>query len=233
MGALTRPALSSFGRQDTLPEGMWGSVSSGSGYAVAISGPAQFLWPQCPQYCHSEKAAWLSPRHHISVRTSEWIPPTPSAPSSPWSCLKLSTTNFAGIFCPFSVNGFSKAFLSIELPLSTNYVSVVAVVQLLSRVQLFATPRTAAHHAPLSFTISQSLLKFISIESVMLRNHLILCRPLLPSIFPSLRVFSNESALPIRWLNYWSFSYFSTSQRSLKNVGPLIVFFIVYPDCYY
>ena len=152
MGALTRPALSSFGRQDTLPEGVWGSVSSGSGYAVAISGPAQFLWPQCPQYCHSEKAAWLSPWHHISVRTSGWIPPTPSAPSSPRSCLKLSTTNFAGIFCTFSANGFSKAFLSIELPLSTNYVSVVVVVQLLSHIQLFATPRTAAHHAPLSFT---------------------------------------------------------------------------------
>ena len=70
-------------------------------------------------------------------------------------------------------------------------------------------PWTAAHQASLSFTISWSLLKFISIESVMPSNHLILCRPLLllPSIFPSIRVFSSESALHIRWSKYWSFSF--------------------------
>ena len=72
-----------------------------------------------------------------------------------------------------------------------------------------ATPWTAAHQAPLSFTISQSLLKFISIGSVMPSNHLILCHPLLllPSIFPSIRVFSNELALCIMWSKYWSFSF--------------------------
>ena len=82
-------------------------------------------------------------------------------------------------------------------------------VQSLSHVQLFATPWTAAHQASLSITNSQSLLKPMSIESVMLSNHLILCRPLLlpPSIFPSIRVFSNESALHIRWPKYWSFSF--------------------------
>ena len=71
------------------------------------------------------------------------------------------------------------------------------------------TPWTAAHQAPLSSSISQSLLKFISIESVMLSNHLILCGPLLllSSIFPSIRVFPNESVLRIRWLKYWSFSF--------------------------
>ena len=70
------------------------------------------------------------------------------------------------------------------------------------------TPWTAALQDALSFTISQSLLKLISIESVMLSNHLILCRPiLLPSVFPSIRVFSNELALPIRWPKYWSFSF--------------------------
>ena len=70
------------------------------------------------------------------------------------------------------------------------------------------TPQTAAFQAPLSFTISQTLLKFMSIESVMLSNHLILCHPLLlPSVFPSTRVFSNELALRIRWLKYWSFSF--------------------------
>ena len=78
-----------------------------------------------------------------------------------------------------------------------------------SHVRLFATPWTAAHQASLSFTISQSLLKFMSIESVMPSNHLILCRPflLLPSIFPSIRVFSKESVLHIRWPKYWSFSF--------------------------
>ena len=83
------------------------------------------------------------------------------------------------------------------------------VVQSLTCVQLFATPWTAAHQASLSITSSQSLLKFMSIESVMPSNHLIFCRPLLlpPSIFPSIRVFSNESALHIRWPKYWSFSF--------------------------
>ena len=83
------------------------------------------------------------------------------------------------------------------------------VVQSLSRVQLFVTPWTAAHQASLSFTISQSLLKLMSIELMMLSKHLILCRPLLllPSIFPSIRVFSNESALHIRWPKYRSFSF--------------------------
>ena len=86
------------------------------------------------------------------------------------------------------------------------------VVQLLSCVWLFVTPWTTAHQASLSFTISQCLLKLVSNESVMPFNHLIFCYPLLllPSIFPSIRVFSNESALRIRWPKYWSFS-FSTS----------------------
>ena len=86
---------------------------------------------------------------------------------------------------------------------------VIVIVQSLSNVQLFATPCTAALQASLSFTISQSLLKLMSIESVMPSNHLILCCPLLllPSIFPSIRVFSNESVLPIKWPKYWSFSF--------------------------
>ena len=81
-------------------------------------------------------------------------------------------------------------------------------VQSLSCVQLFATPWTAARQASLSITNSWSLLKLMSIESVMPSNHLILSCPLLlqPSIFPSIRVFSNESALHIRWPKYWSFS---------------------------
>ena len=82
-------------------------------------------------------------------------------------------------------------------------------VQLLIHVWLFATPWTAAPQASLSFTISQSLLKLTSIESVMPSSQLILCHPLLllPPIFPRIRVFSNESGLHIRWPKYWSFSF--------------------------
>ena len=83
------------------------------------------------------------------------------------------------------------------------------LVQSLSRVWLFATPWTTARQASLSITNSRSLSKLISIESVIPSNHLILCHPLLllPSIFPSIRVFSSELALCIRWPNYWSFSF--------------------------
>ena len=82
-------------------------------------------------------------------------------------------------------------------------------VQSLSHVQLFATPWTAARQTSLSITNSQSLPKLMSVELVMLFYHLILCHPLLllPSIFPSIKVFSNESALCIRWPKYWSFSF--------------------------
>ena len=91
---------------------------------------------------------------------------------------------------------------------AVHFISLIAV-QLLSRVPLSATPWTAARHASLSFTTSWSLLKLISLKSVMPSNHLILCHPLLllPLIFPSIRVFSNESALHIRWPKYWSFSF--------------------------
>ena len=87
--------------------------------------------------------------------------------------------------------------------------SDVVVVQSLSRVRLFVTPWTAAHEASLSFTISQSLLKLMSIESVMPSNHLFFCHPLLllASIFPSTKVFSKESAVHIRWPEYWSFNF--------------------------
>ena len=85
----------------------------------------------------------------------------------------------------------------------------ISVVQSLSHVRFFATLRTVAHQASLFFTMSQSLLKFMCIELVMPANHLILCLPLLflLSIFPSIRVFSSESALYIMWSKYWSFSF--------------------------
>ena len=96
-------------------------------------------------------------------------------------------------------------------------------VQSLSRVQLFVTPWTAACQASLSITNSQSLLKPMSIESVRPSNHLILCCPLLlpPSIFPSIKVFSNESVLRIRWTKYWIFSFKSVLPMNIQDWPPL------------
>ena len=114
------------------------------------------------------------------------------------------------IFCEVNSEGWGKlctlhAFLEAH-PAS---LSMVSSVQLLSDVQLFATPWAAAYQTSLSVTNSQSLLKLLSIKLVMPSNHLILCCPLLflPSIFPSIRIFSNESVLPIRCPKYWSFSF--------------------------
>ena len=93
------------------------------------------------------------------------------------------------------------------------------LVQLLSHVRLFPTPWTATHQASLSITNSWSLLKLMSIESVMPSNHLIHCHPLLlpPSIFPSIRVFPNESALCIRWPKYWSSSFNISSSNEYSG----------------
>ena len=99
---------------------------------------------------------------------------------------------------------------------------MIVVVQLPGCVQLFVTPWTGACQASLSLTISLSLPKFMSIELVMLSNHLILCCPLLilPSIFPSIRVFSNELALCIRWPKDWSFSFsISLSNEYLRLIS--------------
>ena len=92
-------------------------------------------------------------------------------------------------------------------------------VQSLSRVQLFATLRTATCQASLSITNCRSLLKFMSIESVMPSNCLILCHPLLllPSVFPSIRIFSNELVLCIRWAKYWSFSFSITASNEYSG----------------
>ena len=107
----------------------------------------------------------------------------PTSVSQPWSPSETNTVSFFYYICM--------------------YISV----QLLSRVRLFVTPWTVAHQASLSITNSWSLLKLMSIESVM-PSHFILCRPLLlPSVFPSIRVFSKESVLWIRWPKYWSFSF--------------------------
>ena len=122
--------------------------------------------------------------HHIQVLCVHLSPPwQPPAETQPPSCMWTRALSVLGIL-------------------------TFVVGQWLSRVRLFVTPWTTARQASQSFTISWSLLKVMSIKSVMPSNHLILCRPrlLLPSIFPSIRVFSNESVLPIRWTEYWSFS---------------------------
>ena len=92
---------------------------------------------------------------------------------------------------------------------TSEYMEVISSVQSLSRVRLFRTLWTAGRQASLSITNTQSLFKLMFIESVMASNHLILCHPLLllPSIFPLIRVYSNESVLCIRWPKYWSFSF--------------------------
>ena len=99
----------------------------------------------------------------------------------------------------------------------------ISTVQSLSCVWLFVTPWPAAHQASLSFTISWSLPKFMSVESVMPSNHFILCHSLLllPSVFPSIKVFSNESALCIRWPKYWSFTSASVLSVSIQGWFPL------------
>ena len=99
--------------------------------------------------------------------------------------------------------------------------SFVVVVQSLSRIRLFTTPWTTACQVSLSSTISLSLLRFMSIESAILSNHLILCHPLLllPTIFPSIRVFSKESALCIRWPKYWSFNVNYLQYIKFQNSG--------------
>ena len=102
----------------------------------------------------------------------------------------------------------------------TPHQRTVLLLSRFSRVRLFATPRTAAHQASLSITNSQGLPKPMSIELVMPSNHLILCCPLLlPSIFPRIRVFSNESALRIRWPKYWSFIFIISPSN--EHPGPI------------
>ena len=116
---------------------------------------------------------------------------------------------------------------SIFLSLSRLYLFNISLltqtpssVQLLSRVRLFATPWTAACQASLPITNSMSLLKLMSIESVMPSNYLILCHPLLllPSIFPSITLFCSESVLRIRWPKYWSFSFSISPSREYSGL---------------
>ena len=148
--------------------------------------------------------------------------------SNKWQRLIWMREFLFEFFSPAEVKFMNfQSYFSFDLFLKNEtknkYLNFVVVVQSLSHAWLFATPWAEACQASLSFTISQSLLKLMSIESIMPSNHLILCRPLLlpPSIFPSIRVFSKELAFHIRWPKYWSFS-FSINPSSKYSV---LIFF--------
>ena len=143
--------------------------------------------------------------HEYLILFSHFITPSPAP------CVHKSVLYVCLYSCP-ETRFISTIFLILYIRIQ------FSSVQLLSRVRLLATPWTAACQASLSFTISRSLLKLIYIESAMPSNHLILRPPvlLLPSIFPSIRVFSSESGLHIRWPKYWSFS-FSISPSNVNS----------------
>ena len=157
---------------------------------------------------------------HTATLTNRMIP-FRHLVSNHWCCSSLDILAFTFLILALD-RTFRPRFIDINL-MECFVIMIFAPsvsVQSLSRVWLFATPWTAAHQASLSITNSQSLPKLMSIELVMPSNHLILCHPLLflPSIFPSIRVFSNESALRIRWTKYWSFSFsISPSNEHLRT----------------
>ena len=131
----------------------------------------------------------------------------------------------------FSISASSNEYSRL-ISFETAWFDLIAIqfssVQLLSGVQLFVTPWTAACQASLSITNTRSMLKLMSIESVMPSNHLILWCPLLllPSIFPSIRVFSNESVFRIRWPKFWSFSFINGPSNEYSRLIPFTI------DCF-
>ena len=165
---------------------------------------------------NSEGQVWHAAVHGVSYKesdTTEWLNNirkhvNNSRHSLPIFPTTLSYRVMTCWLCPFRKRTGHKPACHYSI-----YASVV--VQLFNHVWLFETPWTAARQAALSFTISQSLLKLMSIALVMPSNHLILCHPLLllPSVFPSVKVFSNDLALHILWPKYWSFSF----SMSLSN----------------
>ena len=132
------------------------------------------------------------------------------------SCVNLSQPNSLGLSCKISLIGYDCIYFYL---FHLKHFCFCCEVAKLCCVQLFVTPWTAAHQVSLSITVSWSLLKLMSTESVMPLNCLILCRPLLlPSIFSSIRVFSNESAFHIMWPNYWSFSFSISSSNEYSGL---------------
>ena len=162
----------------------------------------------------TEKLGRVQSMRSHKVRHGEWVHRTPRRYQSLAYCGKTFPGNWGteytfGTIYHFLILCFSLNYNEDKHFILTIWLHVFSSVQLLSYVRIFVTPWTAACQASLSITNSWSSAKLTSIESVMPSNHLILIRPLLllPSIFPSIRGFSNESALRIRWSKYWSFSF--------------------------
>ena len=162
---------------------------------------------------HSSILAWRIPMD----RGAWWATVHGVAKNWPW--LRTSLSLFSQTACLFHYLSLDK---NLVLGKQNSYLLLFSSVQSLSRVRLFATPWTAACQAFLSITNSRSSPKPMSIELVMPSNHLILCHPLLllPSIFPSIRVFSNELALHIRWPKYWSFSFNISPWMNTQDWSP-------------
>ena len=133
--------------------------------------------------------------------------------------VNITLTNFTEHYIPAVLSTLHVSFTQSSQQ-SMIIIHIFVVVQLLSHVWLFVTPWTVAHQASLSFTLSLSLLKLTSIEAVMPSIHLILCCPLLllPSVFPIIRVFSNESSLHISWTKYWSFSFTTSPSNEYSGL---------------
>ena len=171
-------------------------------------------WPWLTVFCGDQ-------RKLVSWSPIQWIGiPSPVVGSECLSWLFPGRAGTLGKHCSLSSPEKVCFLAGLTHPLGTDGTvhgpTTLVVVQSLSRVQLFATPWTAAHQASLSFTISQSLLRLMSIESAIPSNHLIFCHPLhlLPSIFPSIRVFSSELTLHIKCPKYWSFSISPSNKYS-------------------
>ena len=152
----------------------------------------------------------------LQARILEWV-------AFPFSRASSRPRNWTGVSC--IAGRFFPNWVIREDLKKNRYMYMHVVVQSLSHVWLFMTPWTPACQASLS-TISRSLLKLMSIELVMPSNHLILCLPclLLPSIFPSIRVFSDESALRIRWPKYWSFTFSISPSNEYSGLTDLYMY---------
>ena len=173
----------------------------------------------------SKNQTWLSANTHRHMRWSPWD-------QHQWRKKEAEEEGREKLRCNISpTTGLAKPIGAIELEWSSelSWVGAWSCCCSVAKACLFATPWAAAGQASLSFTISQSLPKFMYIESVMSSNHLILYGPLLllPSVLPRIRVFSNESALCIRWPKYWSFSF---SISSFYEYSRLISFMIGWLD---
>ena len=181
--------------------------------------------------CNSPSCVWLCDPMDCTVhgilqaRILQWV----TVPFSRGSSQSRDRTQVSHMAGGFFASWATREALRVPSKKSLKWKFRFSSVQLLSRVQLFVTPWIAAHQASLSITNSQSPLKLTSIESVMPSSHLTLCRPLLllPPIPPSIRVFSNESILCMRWPKYWSFSF---SISPSKEIPGLISFRIDWLD---